>query len=39
MSGRGASIVVLVLAFLDILAQSGLDYAELAIQPPPAEEK
>ena len=37
MSTRGATITVLLMMMLDLLAQSGLDYAELAIQPPPQE--
>jgi hypothetical protein len=39
MTGRGATISVLLLMLVDMVAQSGLDYAELAIQPPPVLDK
>jgi hypothetical protein len=38
MTGRGATISVLVLIMFNMLLQSGLDYAELAIQPPPEQQ-
>lgn len=39
MSARGATISVLVMFAFDMLLQSGLDYAELAIQPPPEQQQ
>src|SRR5262249_31587539 len=39
MSFRGAAISVLFMIAFDMLMQSGLDYAELAIQPPPEQQQ
>ena len=39
MTVRGATISVLVLFLFDMLLQSGADYAELAIQPPPEQQQ
>jgi len=39
MTARGATISVIVMFVFDMLLQSGADYAELAIQPPPEQQK
>jgi hypothetical protein len=39
MTARGATISVLILIVFDMLSQSGVDYAELAIQPPPEQQQ
>jgi hypothetical protein len=39
MTGRGATISVLAMMLVAMLAQSGMDYAELANQPPPMQQQ